>query len=140
MARAISRDGKTAVSAGCDGRVVVWDYPARKVIGKPLGDYDRKSTVFDPGLAISADGRRAAVASMTEYSEKGHLLSFTVFDLESREAILGPVDLGPTGVGLVEALTFSPDGSVLAIALSRGGGQIEKPTTEIQLWLVPAVK
>jgi WD40 repeat protein len=140
MARAISRDGKVAVSAGCNGQVVVWDYPARKVVGKPLADSKQAARVTDPGLAVSADGRRVAVAGMAEHGVKGHLLSLTVYDLGTRAAVVGPLDLGALGVGLVGALAFSPDGAVLAIALARNGGDGKEPTAEIQLWPVPAKK
>jgi WD40 repeat protein len=139
MARAISGDGKVAVSSGCNGQVVVWGYPARKVIGKPLAAYPRLA-VSDPGLSLSADGRRAAVASMTEHGTKGHLLALTVYDVDARAIVAGPLDLGTLGVGLVGALAFSPDGSVVAIAFDRRGPSDEKPTTEIQLWRVPGKK
>jgi len=140
MARAISRDGKVAVSAGCNGQVVVWDYPARKVIGKPLADSKRTAIVFDDGLAVSADGRRAAVAGVAEHGAKGHMLTLTVYDLETRRAVVGPADLGRLGVGLVSALAFSPDASVLAIAFHRRGIETKEPSAEIQLWSIPGKK
>ena len=135
-ARAISRDGKVAVSAGCDGRVVVWDYPARKVVGKPLAAF-RRLAVSDPGLAISADGRRVAVASPEDHGVKGTGLSLTVYDVETRTAVLGPLDLRSPGVEQADALAFSPDGSLIAVAIARGGADA---TAEIRLWLVPAKK
>ena len=138
LARAISRDGKRAVSAGCNGRVVVWDYPARKVIGKPLAAFGALG-VSDPGLAISADGRLAAVASMANVFN-GNILSLTVYDLDTRKVVLGPLKIGTLGVGLVNALAFRPDGSMLAIAFSRRGGDIQQPSTEVQLWAIPAEK
>ena len=136
MARAYSRDGKRALSAGCNGQVVVWDYPARKVVGKPLAAFARLR-VSDPGLAISADGRRAAVACLDQVAN-GNLLSLTVYDLDTRKVIFGPLNIGLLGVGLVNALAFSPDGSVLAVAYSRRGGGVPQPTSEVQLWPMPA--
>jgi hypothetical protein len=46
----------------------------------------------------------------------------------------------PTGVGLVEALAFSPDGSVLAIAFTRSPLQTDARTTAIQFWRPPLKK
>ena len=139
MTAVISRDRKWAVSAGCNGQVVLWDYPARKVVGQPIAAYPGLA-IRDPGLALSADGRRVAVASIAEHSVKGHLLKLTVYDLGTRKAVVGPLDLGALGVGLVSALAFSPDGSVLAIAFSRHGNDANQPTSEIQLWSMPAPK
>jgi hypothetical protein len=134
-ARAISRDGKVAVSAGCNGKVIVWDYPSRKVVGEPLAKFENLE-VMDPGLAISADGRRVAVARMAD-GIKGHLLTLTVYDVGTRAVVVGPVDLGALGVGLVNALAFSPNGSIVAIAFGRLGDGFEKPTSEVQLWTIP---
>ncbi len=136
MARAFSRDGKRALSAGCNGQVVVWDYPARTVVGKPLATHPRLA-VRDPGLAIAADGRRAAVASTDKVFE-ANLPSLTVYDLDSRKVVAGPLKVGSIGVGLVSALAFSPDGSVLAVAFSRRGAGVAQPTSEVQLWAMPA--
>lgn len=137
MARVISRDGKRAISAGCNGQVVVWDYPARKVIGKPLANFGRLF-VRDPGLAISADGRLAAIAIMEPVSN-GNSLSLTVYDLDTRKVVLGPLKIGILGVGLVEALAFRPDGLSLAISFNRRR-DVPKPSTEVQLWGIPAKK
>ena len=136
MARAYSRDGKRALSAGCNGQVVVWDYPARTVVGKPLVTFPRLA-VRDPGLALAADGRRAAVASM-DIASSGNVLSLTVYDLDTRKVVVGPLKIGSTGVGLLNALAFSPDGSVLAVAFSRGGAGVAQRTSEVQLWSMPA--
>jgi WD40 repeat protein len=136
-ARAISRNGKVAVSAGCNGQVVVWDYATRKVVGEPLVKRGNLE-VMDPGLAISADGSRVAVASMAARG-RWHLLTLTLYDVGFRKVIMGPMDLG-VGVGLVNALAFSPNGSVVAIAFVRFGDGDEKPTSEIQLWKVPVKK
>jgi WD40 repeat protein len=138
MARAISRDRKRAVSAG-SSEVVVWDYPARKVVGEPLARYD-PNDVMDPGLAISADGRRAAVARLSNHGGADHKLKLTVYDLDTRAAVVGPVDLGGLGSGLIDALAFSPDGSVVAIAFDRIALSDGKRTAEVQLWRVPAEK
>ena len=136
MARAFSRDGKRALSAGCNGQVVLWDYPAGTVVGKPLVTHPRLA-VRDPGLAIAADGRRAAVAGMDKVFE-ANLPSLTVYDLDSRKVVAGPLKVGSIGVGLINALAFSPDGSVLAVAFSRRGAGVAKPSTEVQLWSMPA--
>jgi hypothetical protein len=77
---------------------------------------------------------------MADHGIKGHLLSLTVYDVGTRAAVVGPVDLGALGVGLVNALAFSPNGSVVAIAFDRLGDGIEKPTSEVQLWTVPGRK
>ena len=105
--------------------------------------YVRQSTaaqVADPALALSADGRRAAVASMPEHGSKGHLLTLTVYDVEARRPVVGPADLGVLGVGLVGALAFSPDGSAVAVALCRRGLADKEPMCEVQIWRVPAKK
>jgi WD40 repeat protein len=134
---AISGDGKVAVSAGCNGKVIVWDYPTRKVVGEPLAKWGRLE-VMNPGLVLSPDGRLVAVARMAEHGVKGHLLSLTVYDVGTRAVAVGPIDLGALGVGLVSALAISPNGSFVAIAFDRRGDQ--EPTSEIQLWKVPAKK
>ena len=136
MARAYSRDGKRALSAGCNGQVVVWDYPARTVAGKPLATF-RRLAVSEPGLALAADGRRAAVVNTDKVFE-ANLPSLTVYDLDTRKVVVGPLKLGSTGLGLISALAFSPDGSVLAIAFSRGGAGVAQRTSEVQLWSMPA--
>ena len=136
MARAYSRDGKRALSAGCNGQVVVWDYPARTVVGKPLATF-RRLAVSEPGLALAADGRRAAVVN-TDKVFDANLPSLTVYDLDTRKVVVGPLKLGSTGLGLISALAFSPDGSVLAIAFSRGGAGVAQRTSEVQLWAMPA--
>jgi hypothetical protein len=139
MAAAIGGNGKIAASAGCNGEVVVWDYAERKVLGKPLVKYENLQ-VHESGLAVSSAGRFVSVARMQEDSNKGHLLSLTVFEWPSRKIVLGPLDLGVLGVGLVNALQFSPDESKLAVAFNRRGYQIETPSQEIQIWAIPVKK
>jgi WD40 repeat protein len=136
MTFAISPDRTRAASAGCNGRVVVWDYPARTVIGEPLAVGDRGSPARR--LAFSADGRRLAVVCSDGDSVGGH--SITVCDLETRAVVAGPFKTGPLGVGLIDGLAFTPDGSVLAAAFTRRGGNINAPTSGVQLWAVAAGK
>jgi hypothetical protein len=40
----------------------------------------------------------------------GNSLSLTVYDLDTRKVVLGPIKIGTLGVGLVDALAFRPDG------------------------------
>ncbi len=110
----------------------LWSVETGKLVAKTM----KSSGVSDPGLAISADGRLAAVASRASVFN-GNIVSLTVYDLDTRKVLVGPIKIGALGVGLVNALAFRPDGSMLAIAFSRRGGDIPQPSTEVQLWAIP---
>lgn len=102
----ISRDGKLAATAGYDGLVKLWDYPART-----LKSDLKKHKGWVRSLDFSPDGTKLATAG-----EDGTVVVWQTADggeVRSITAHAGPVT----------AIEFSPDGGTLA---TGGGDKIVK--------------
>jgi WD40 repeat protein len=121
---AVSADGRTAVAGGGE-EVLVCDLEAGRVVGRLGGHQDCN------GVAISPDGRLTAGAVILpgEPDFDGHTLR--LWELTSGREVC--TLRGHTrGIG---ALTFSPDGRLLATAVGRWG--YSKPISsppEVRVW------
>lgn len=131
---AISPNRKLAVSSGCNGTVIIWDYANGKPIGKPLTKAENLQ-IMEDALLFSPNSDRIAVVRMVRFSNPEHFRPIiTVYDVETRNTVGVPIQPGRTS--LLSAMAFSPDGETLAIAFLRiGHGE-----KEIQLWKVTAAK
>ena len=97
----ISRDGKLAATAGYDGLVKLWDYPART-----LKTDLKKHKGWVRSLDFSPDGTKLATAG-----EDGTVIVWETADGSEVKTITAHA-------GPVTAIEFSPDGGTLA----TGGG------------------
>jgi hypothetical protein len=97
----ISRDGKLAATAGYDGLVKLWDYPART-----LKSDLKKHKGWVRSLDFSPDGTKLATAG-----EDGTVVVWQTADGSEVKSITAHA-------GPVTAVEFSPDGGTLA----TGGG------------------
>lgn len=97
----ISKDGKLAATAGYDGLVKLWDYPARA-----LKSDLKKHKGWVRSLDFSPDGSKLATAG-----EDGSVIIWNTGDGSELKAI-------PAHEGPATAVEFSPDGGTLA----TGGG------------------
>ncbi len=132
LACAISPDRKRAISSGCNGQVVVWDYRTGKPIGEPLAKAENLQ-IRGNALLFSPKSDRVAVVRIVEHSNP--FLSqpeITVYDVESRQVVGQPAKPGRTQ--LLDAMAFAPDGEALAVALRRSGPDDQPGGNVIQLW------
>ncbi|WP_158633546.1 WD40 repeat domain-containing protein [Tautonia sociabilis] len=112
-----SPDGSTLVLGTEDeedaGRVAFLDVESGEleVLGATL-----KTTVSR--LAVAPAGDRVAASSWrtVNYSDQGELV---LFDSSSKEEVARP----GSGIGRINDLAFSPDGTTLAVACQRPGGE-----------------
>ncbi len=102
----ISRDGKLAATAGYDGLVKLWDYPART-----LKSDLKKHKGWVRSLDFSPDGTKLATAG-----EDGTVVVWQTADGSEVKSITAHA-------GPVTAIEFSPDGGTLA---TGGGDKIVK--------------
>ena len=102
----ISRDGKLAATAGYDGLVKLWDYPART-----LKSDLKKHKGWVRSLDFSPDGTKLATAG-----EDGTVVVWQTADGSEAKSITAHA-------GPVTAIEFSPDGGTLA---TGGGDKIVK--------------
>jgi WD40 repeat protein len=137
MVAEIDRDHKRALSAGCNGSVVIWDYPARKVVGKPLATFHGLS-VTEGGMIISPDGRLAAIVGRP--MEADDRPAVIVFNLDKRSVVAGPFRPAPVAEPLVDGLAFTPDGTTLAVAGRQRDAKTEKLYGLIEVWTLGSGK
>lgn len=123
MDYAISFDRKSAASAGCSGRIAIWNYPERKVLGEPLDV--AKPQFLTRKLSFSADGRRLAMANDS---------TIWICDTATRAMVAGPLKSAQDAVA---SLTFTPTGTTLIAALSGRDAQ-DARVGRIQFWTLPA--
>ncbi len=101
---AVQPDGDVAVTADASGRMAIWDTSAGKLLRKvdaPLNGIDR--VAFSPsGLHLAVGGHDGAVAV------------YSVGKLDRPEFTTSPLETR------VDALAFSPDAALLAVALETG--------------------
>jgi WD40 repeat protein len=102
----ISRDGKLAATAGYDGLVKLWDYPART-----LKTDLKKHKGWVRSLDFSPDGTKLATAG-----EDGTVILWQTADGSELKTITAHA-------GPVTAVAFSPDGGTLA---TGGGDKVVK--------------
>lgn len=102
----ISRDGKLAATAGYDGQVKLWDYPARTL----KADL-KKHKGWVRSLDFSPDGTKLASAG-----EDGTVIVWNTADGSEIKAITAHA-------GPATAIEFSPDGGTLA---TGGGDKVVK--------------
>lgn len=129
---AISPDRTRAVSSGCNGQVVVWDYRTGKPIGAPLTKAENLE-VLGNALLFTPKSDRVAVVRMVRFSEPEHFRPvITVYDVDSRKAVGQPAKPGRTS--LLDAMAFAPDGETFAVAFGNRGPGGKPGNGEIQLW------
>lgn len=102
----ISKDGKLAATAGYDGLVKLWDYPART-----LKSDLKKHKGWVRSLDFSPDGSKLATAG-----EDGTVIIWNTADGSEAKSI-------SAHAGPATAVEFSPDGGTLA---SGGGDKLVK--------------
>lgn len=131
---AISPDRKRAVSSGCNGQIILWDYQKGTPIGDPVAKVENLQ-VLDNGLIFAPKSDRFAVVQMVPYDAPRHYRPvIRVYDASSRKAVGEPAKPGRTS--LLDAMAFSPDGETLAVSfrlITRDGVPGDN---EIQLWKI----
>lgn len=123
LSLAYSKDGKYLVSGGQDSRVIVWDLTSSE--GKIRWSLEHQAEVravaFSPDgkLVVSGDANNKLIFSD---AQSGSPLSLFTIDIGDADGI--------------NALAFSPDGSILAIASSKVNNDEAKQRLEpiITLW------
>lgn len=118
----LAADGRRAITAGRDGGVTVWEVAgaapirrlsvraSRRKHGPPRGM--EADTAWATALALTADGKRAAAATIEG--------SIFVWDLDTGQELLADVDNDATGPPH-GALRFTADGRLLAPTGTRAG-------------------
>jgi|GEM_PF-4510417 len=132
---AISPNRKWAVSAGCNGTVVFWDYQTGKPLGDPLPKVGNARVRRDELLFAPKSDRVAVVR--TEGGLGGpYLPVVTVYHAETRKPASEPLALGR--LAWLSAIALTPDGDAVAVACQTRGADEQKATHEVRLWkLVP---
>ena len=159
---AFSPDGRTLVSAH-QRAAVVWDMSGEQAIGKPLdggidlttdvsfspdgtrlvaGQYDGDVVEYD--TATRRQTRLLDTGSIVTTVAVGRDESIAVGTIDGRVRLVDPVTKAvaalPIGVrnAAVWQLAFSPDGTLLAVAVDPNGGgdgfYVQRRQGEVQLW------
>ena len=106
-----ARDGQTAITAGIDGRIALWNLAGSGLIRPhpgPAAPFDVGDDFTPRGVAMSPAGRTLAITQ-----------SDGTVDLVDA-ATLRRRDVLRTGTPLALAVDFSPDGRLLAVTGDRG--------------------
>jgi WD40 repeat protein len=103
----LDHDGRLALSAGRDGRVVVWDIPS----GRALRQLEPSKTSFD---ALALDARRDRVYGADRL---GNLFAW---QLSTGQAQVEEKPAWPDAINGVTRLALSPDGAKLYLSSSSG--------------------
>jgi WD40 repeat protein len=134
VACAISPNRKWAVSGGCNGTVVFWDYQTGKPLGDPLPKVGNARIQHD-ALLFTPKSDRVAVVRTAGGLGGPYLPVVTVYNAESRKAASEPLALGE--LAWLRAIALTPDGNAVAVACQTRGADGEV-ANEVRLWkLVP---
>lgn len=130
-ALAFSPDSRLVASGSQDNSILLWDTRTQKPIGKPLADFPDvvESVTFRPDgkwLAASGCGKRERdVAGCFEGS-------IYLWDVSTQQLVGPPLS---DGKEIVYAVTFSPDGKLIASGSCTTPSEVDRCTQgKIRLW------
>lgn len=106
----VSGDGRTVVTSGKDGAVLVWDVPTRSI----RWVVERQLAQAAPAIAVTPDGKTLAVARLIRSPRNE--IDFRRYAIATNKLVAPVVRLMPVTDAATTQLAYAPDGRLYAAA------------------------